>query len=194
MTRAAIVAARDEGNALRGIKWSKLKKQLEQRICDPLKGRVEFFLTNYRTRLGHEAETRFWITVDGEEVFSASRLRWLIEYGSLANQIREINKCTDFRSPEQREGYYRAYDDAEKILRKRGLIDDYEFGKSLKKYLSLPFDEALKSNNPVFKALAIIDGRLGKRRLQELSIQKNEHQLILRLYKLRCEVEGIDLQ
>jgi len=46
--------------------WSKLKKQLEDFICPSLKGRVEFWITNYRKapdQLG-----RAYITVDGKKL------------------------------------------------------------------------------------------------------------------------------
>lgn len=172
-----------------GMKWSKLKKQLEDRVCDSLKGRIEFFQTNYRAI--HEPETRFWITLDGEEIYSVSKLRWLIDYYKLSNEIREINKCTNYKDFKQKQGYYRAYDQAEEILIKQGEFSDYEFENALIQYLSIPFDEAIISENPVFKALAMVDKRLGKRRLQQINLLKSENPLIWQLYKARCEAEDI---
>lgn len=48
------------------MRWSKLKKQLEDFICPCLKGRVEFWITNYRK--AHDQMGRTYITVDGKEV------------------------------------------------------------------------------------------------------------------------------
>ena len=71
------------------------------------------------------------------------------------------------------------------------MLPDYEFWNSLKDYLSLSFEDALKSDNPVFKALAMIDKRLGKRRLRDIKLSNNEHPLVKELYKLRCDVAGM---
>lgn len=176
---------------MRGMKWSKLKKQLEERVCESLRRRIAFHMTNYRSNIGHEPETRLWITVDGEELYQVSKLEWLTNWYRLATEIREINRCGNFRNPGQLEGYSRANDDAESILKKRGLIEDYEFLMSLKDYLSLPVADALVSDNPVFQALAIIDSRVGKRRLAKLDIPEYAHPLVSQMYGLRCEAEGI---
>lgn len=173
------------------MKWSKLKKQLEERICYSLKGRIEFFQTNYRAI--HEPETRFWITLDGEEIYNISKLRWLIDWGKISEDIREINNCTNYKDPNQLEGHRKAYDQAEEILTKQGEFSDIEFENALIQYLSLPFEEAINSKNPIFKALAMIDKRLGKRRLQEILILKGENPLIKQLYKTRCEAERIPI-
>lgn len=174
-----------------GMKWSKLKKKLEERVSDSLRRRIAFHMTNYRSNLGHEPETRLWITVDGEEVFQVSKLKWLTNWCRISTEIREINGCADFRDPKQSEGYSRAYDDAEQILKKCGLIEDYDFLMSLQDYLSLPVADALASDNPIFKALAIIDRRVGRRRLAELEIPEYSHPLVLQMYRLRFEAEGI---
>ena len=171
------------------MKWSKLKKAIENHFCDELKDRVKIHFTVYRAE--HEPESRYWITVDGKEIINVSELKWVIEYYGLADELRNINDCKDFRDENQKEGYYQAYTDAEKILKAKGMLPDYEFGNSLKGYLSLPFEDALNSENPVFKALAMIDKRLGKRRLKDIKLSKNEHPLVKELYKLRCDVAGM---
>lgn len=174
-----------------GMMWSQIKKQLEDRVCDSLKERIRFHMTKYRSDLGHEPETRLWITVDGEEVYQVSKLEWLTNWYRLSTEIQEAFRCTSFRDPAQAEGYYRAYDHTEQILEKQGLMDDYKFLTSLKGYLSLPVAAALASDNQVFKALAIIDRRVGRRRLAELKVPGYAHPLVLKMYRLRCEAEGI---
>lgn len=144
-------------------------------------------------RAVHEPESRYWITVDGKEIINISELKWVIEYYGLSNELLEINNCWDFRDEKQKAGYYQPYNDAEKILKSRGRMSDYDFGTSLKDYLSLTFEEALNSDNMVFKALAMIDGRLGKRRLKDIRLSNNEPQLVKDLYKLRCDVAGISV-
>jgi hypothetical protein len=52
--------------------WSKTKKQLENFICESLKGRIEFFCSNYRM---HDGIGRAYITVDGKEVYNMCTLK-----------------------------------------------------------------------------------------------------------------------
>lgn len=40
-------------------------------------------------------------------------------------------------------------------------------------------------------ALAVLDGRLGKRRLRALALPSDEHPLVRAMFTLRCDVEGI---
>jgi len=46
--------------------WAGLRKQLEALLCDPLKGRVTYFLTRYHTV--HNAYGRAAIRLDGKEL------------------------------------------------------------------------------------------------------------------------------
>ena len=55
------------------MRWSKLKKQLEDFICPCLKGRVEFWITNYRK--AHDQMGRTYITVDGKEVVNMCTIK-----------------------------------------------------------------------------------------------------------------------
>ena len=63
----------------------------------------------------------------------------------------------------------------------------------LKRYLALSIEDALISDRPLVRALAVIDRRAGKRRLRRLEIGPEEHPLVRELYQLRCEAEGIPL-
>jgi len=71
-----------------------------------------------------------------------------------------------------------------------GLFLLEQVNKDLFCSLSLTVEEMLGHNNPVIRALAIIDARYGKRRLATFD-PITEHQLVQRLYNLRCEAEGI---
>jgi hypothetical protein len=69
--------------------------------------------------------------------------------------------------------------------------DDYQALADLKAYLRLSIDDALKSDTPLVRALAVIDRRAGKRRLRSLEVGPLEHPLVRELFRLRCEAEGI---
>jgi hypothetical protein len=65
------------------------------------------------------------------------------------------------------------------------------FERSIEAYPSLSLDDALQSSNFIHRALAMVDRRLGKRRLKTLPFRTDEHPLVLKLYEYRCASEGI---
>ena len=67
---------------------------------------------------------------------------------------------------------------------------DY-FIHSLYSYVDLPFTEILTSTNLIVHAIRMLDKRLGKSRLKKMDIS-NEHDLVKRLFYIRCKAEGID--
>ncbi len=66
-----------------------------------------------------------------------------------------------------------------------------EFHRALWDSLSLSIDDMLHSENGIIRALAMLDRRLGKRRLLALDLPDDELPLVRTLYALRCEAEGI---
>ncbi|WP_337170189.1 hypothetical protein [Gemmatimonas aurantiaca] len=80
--------------------------------------------------------------------------------------------------PQQAEAYHQAYAEAAAEARGAGVYDDAD---------------ALASSSPLFRALAVLDARVGKRRLRQLAATPDEHPLVRRLRVLRCEAEGIRL-
>jgi len=65
-----------------------------------------------------------------------------------------------------------------------------DFGRAVGEYLNMPVDEALTSEHPIVQALAFLDKKVGKRRLQNIDTE-TLHDLPLTTYRLRCELEGI---
>jgi len=51
------------------MKWSKLKKQIEDKFCESLKRRVELRSTRYRR--AHDHDGKGWFTVDKRCVHSS---------------------------------------------------------------------------------------------------------------------------
>ncbi|MBK9333358.1 MAG: hypothetical protein IPM96_13350 [Ignavibacteria bacterium] len=57
-------------------------------------------------------------------------------------------------------------------------------------FISMNIDEALKSDNPVIRSFAMLDRRLGKRRLKLID-RENLHPLVSKCLNFRLECEGI---
>lgn len=156
------------------IKWSKLKQIIESRFCDKLIDRVNINYTNYRAI--HEPESRFWITLDGIEIYSNSKCKWLFNHYKIIQEHSNENVCM-------------SYEEAEKILEDQGQYDIDFLEESLCEYINLSISDALNSESFLIRALAMIDKRLGKRRLQSIQIKEDEHILVHKLYAIRCEAE-----
>jgi len=173
------------------MQWSKAKRRAESLLAPSVAGRVALRVTGYRA--AHDAEGRGWITVDGEEAWSFCTLRYFVEHNKLAHGIRVANRGTDFRDPVQSDAYYAAGNKADAILEQRGVVSRSYFQAAVERYPDLPVDEALVSNNLVHRALAVLDRRLGKRRLGKLEFRTDEHPLVMGLYRFRCSSEGVSV-
>jgi hypothetical protein len=60
-----------------------------------------------------------------------------------------------------------------------------DFGDSLRTYLDLPVEDALKHSDALIRALAMVDRRVGKRRIEELKDRTDSDPLVDTFYKLR---------
>lgn len=171
------------------VQWSKAKKRAESLFAPKTTGRVELRTTNYRHV--HDWEGRGWITIDGVEAWNFCTLRYCVERNELEHGLRDANQALDFSEPEQREAYFSASRDADTILERQGKVSQYYFEEAVESYPTLTVEQALASENLVHRALAMVDRRLGQRRLRILELRTDEHPLVVGLYRFRCEVEGI---
>jgi hypothetical protein len=146
------------------MQWSKLKSRIKDRICPELRDRIDFHVTSYRH--SHDDADKVWITVDGETLFSykyypyrratAEAFFCGLKGGEIATAVREM----EIHSPQ-------------------------DLGNAMRSYLDLSIENALESTNSLIKAFAIIDGRVGKRRLARLEVSEMDHPLVKAFYSLR---------
>lgn len=107
-----------------------------------------------------EGDGRAWLTWDKEELFSRADL-----------PSRETLDAPF-------EPHAEFYDSARGVL---GALHDY---------LRTPFTELLTSPEPLLRALALADRRLGRRRFEKLTAADLPHPLVRRVYDLRAAAEG----
>ncbi len=157
------------------MQWSKLKRQIKDRVCPELRDRIDFHVTRYReaTNDGNEA----WITYDGNKIFGAG---YYHRFVPLWNEwhLRKNEGLTVV--------------DAQMLTKEIGeRLDEREVHSTtqlvgaMRSYLDMSVRDALKSDNPFIKALAIIDRRVGNRTLEKLEIDESEHSLVKAFYELR---------
>jgi hypothetical protein len=165
------------------MRWSQLKSNLESLRAPALQKRVALHQARYRYTL--EEVGRIWLTIDGREVISFDTSSYIRRRAQLSQELATQADADRNDSGVSADGR------ARQLLREAGQYDDYEALKDLERYLTLPIDDALESLSPLVRGLAVIDRRVGKRRLRSLDIGPNDHPLVRELYQLRCEAEGI---
>ncbi|MGN7480737.1 SF0329 family protein [Priestia megaterium] len=174
------------------MKWTKVKKNMENLFCDKLKYRLSIHLTKYNVSLGEQA--RIWITLDKKEIFNASSAEYLLEHDKL---WKEVQRKTSNPFPEclyecfpEFIGKVSDMDYTASILEYRGIFNVDHVYEAFIQYPQLSIDRALNSGNIISQALALVDRRIGKRTLEALKYNSNVHPLIMQFYELRCKVEN----
>ena len=146
------------------MQWSKLKTKVKDFICPELKDRIDFYVTSYRE--SHDGADKVWITVDGQKIFSCKHYphEWA-EAEAYGAGLRG--------------------EEVKSLLVKEEIHSPRDFGEAMRVYLDSPIHEALESSDPLVKAFAIVDRRVGKRMLGKLEILESEHSLVRAFYELR---------
>ncbi len=172
------------------MKWSKSKRAFEKLLAESVKKHVQFHVTQYGPGQSYTM-ARGWVTWDGQEIANFSNVEWLMQTNGLAREIQQANHVSDFTDPVQREGYDLAYDEARTIVEKNEVFSRGQFQDAIEDYVSLSFETAQDSDNPIIKAFSFFDRRLGQRRLAKLQVDDTEPSLIRQFYRLRCQADGL---
>ena len=132
-----------------------------------------------------EREGRSILLVDGEEIlksnyFTYSRVLW--------------ERARDYRD-EQGLNWREAYLKTDKTVLDDGLFDQRDFYAAFQEFDNQSVEASLSSENPIVRIFALLDRRLGKRRLAALEeTMGNELDWVRPFYLLRMEAEGLNLQ
>jgi hypothetical protein len=161
------------------VQWSKLRSTVKSLICEELRARVDFHVTGYHSRRSTRARSGE-ITVDGKPVLELSYDRFCRESDGWFASVRGGQKWGVWVSPSSAETVWSEHQSDE-------IHPPQLLGDAMRAYLAMPVDEALTSVNPFIRALAIIDRRVGRRRLEGLEIGERDHSLVREFYRLRTE-------
>ena len=137
--------------------WSNLNKMLNQRLCDTLKGQIQYFLTRYHQV--HNSYGRASILLNGKELVCFS---WVEMYRQ---------ECP--ASALYEENPHLSWDGIEAIMKPKWDEEctycEMDFLSAALQFLDLPIQKALQSDNFIIKILAILDRRVGKRTLRQIA-------------------------
>lgn len=134
--------------------WSALRAQLTERLCPALRGRITYFLTYYHDV--HNAYGRAAIRLDGRELVCFS---WPAIYRQDADLHRLWQEAGrwDWEDPALRAAWDR-----------EGVYCERDFLRAATAFLDLPIADALESADYIVRILAVLDRRVGRRRLRAL--------------------------
>ena len=162
------------------MKWSKLKSLVEAKMSPSLQKRVSIYSTAYgNCSCGHA-----WITLDKKIIANfCTRAFWNRVDGSYFlhnNRWTTNNPVPSYVTLAQKKSYG-AMEYGE-LSRQNAYLSCWEYVHDLS------IDEALKSDDPLIQSLAVIDKRVGKRRLKKLK-DKKLHPLARKLLILKICLE-----
>ena len=156
--------------------WSGIKNKLENDyLCPVLRGHISYFVTRYHE--AHDQEGRAAIRLDGEEVLRSNYYDYRDTLWSRFNLLRD--------DPND---YQLAY---ESTLND-GCFDQRVFYEAFHIFDNQSIEESINSDNPLVRVLALLDRRLGKRRLLAMK-EKMEQELpwVRAFYVIRMQAEGL---
>lgn len=169
------------------MRWIKAQKELESRLADCLKERVCYNFDGDELESGGYIEA-FRITVDGETWFATNKELWhnkVLEYGSQHTKPKN-NSYWGLTPEARRYGVIMA-------TKETGTVSVYITEDIIQKYLNIyKIDKCLNNDNYLFRVLAVLDHRTGRRKIKKLLENIDSEPEWFRKYIiLRAEAQNI---
>ena len=159
--------------------WSGIKNKLENDyLCPALRGHIQYFVTRYHE--AHDQEGRAAIRLDGEEVLRSNHYDYQENYWNRFNQLRaDLTEKDDYQL-----AYEGTLND--------GCFDQRVFYNAFHLFDNQSIEESINSDNPLVHVFALLDRRLGKRRLLAMK-EKMEQELpwVRAFYVIRMQAEEL---
>lgn len=162
--------------------WSGMRKKLEQDyLCSSLRGRIQYFVTSYSKCPDHEG--RAAIRLDGEEVLKSNYYEYWIAYSQNRNKLQQNTSTHTLKE---------TCEIALKMTLDDGCFETCDFYNAFQEFDNQSIEQSINSENPLVRVFALLDRRLGKRRLLVLQENMEKGPDWVRLfYLIRMEAEGI---
>jgi hypothetical protein len=140
--------------------WSKIKKNIENNFTESLQKRVQVYVTSYGR--GYDIIDLFnrgWITVDGKEVVNFATPDAFYIHGRDYHYATPTNWATSAKVEYNRGNQ----------LAEEGEFSKFDLSNCCYAFLDMNIKEALQHESPIINMLAVLDRRVGKKKLYELS-------------------------
>ena len=185
------------------MSWSKLKQNLESFLSPALHGRVEYRATGYRYL--PDKSGICYIAVDKKNVLHmsdpTSPIRWYQSEQEIKNdpdiqipitdeEIEAVRADTKGNVPEDRLQVIarsrKLSVHAKELMSAQAALSKSDFTVAANKFLSSSVEESLESNDIILNILALVDRRVGKKRILNMTGKmKGKHPAVQYFYDLR---------
>ena len=182
--------------------WSGIRNKLESDyLCPALRGRIQYFATSYWE--SHDQTGRAAIRLDGVEVLRSNYYAYEQNYWNRYQALRregvgEDDPKAPFRMAHEgtlNDGcfdnifFYEAFHEFDL---NDGCFDNGFFYEAFHKFDNQSIEKSLVSGNPLVRIFALLDRRLGKRRLLPLEeSMEQELDWVRAFYVIRMQAEGL---
>ncbi|REK74775.1 hypothetical protein [Paenibacillus paeoniae] len=185
------------------MSWSKLKQNLESFLCPALDGKVEYSSTSYRYVA--DKAGLCYITVDKKNILNMSDksnvIKWYQSEQEVKNdsdiyipisdeEIEAIRKAMNGKVPEDRLKVMarskKKSELAKELLSAQSTLSKSNFTVVATKFLATSIEESIESKDILLNILALVDRRVGKKRIINMSDTiKLKHPIVQYFYELR---------
>ena len=159
--------------------WSSIRRKLENEyLALSLRGRIQYFVTRYK--FSHDQEGRAAILLDGEEVLRGNYYNKFFKFDLFPRDEKYLSRIRN------------EYSYIDEVALELGCFDQRSFYLSFKEFDNQSIEDSLKSDNLLVRIFAILDRRIGKRRLVKMRNEiENEPEIFQFFYNVRVEAEQI---
>ena len=159
--------------------WSGIRKKLEtEYLAQSLRGHIQYYATSYRQ--SHDQEGRAAIRYDGKEIIK----------GCYWNNWMKAHLFPKDEKYERRMRVENAYMDDTAL--RLGVFDQRSFYRAFEEFDNQSIEKSLKSDDLIVRIMAVLDRRVGKRRLLLMKEKmENEPETFREFYAIRMKAEGL---
>ena len=159
--------------------WSGIRKKLEtEYLARSLRGHIQYYATSYRQ--SPDQEGRAAIRYDGKEIIK----------GCYWNNWMKAHLFPKDEKYERRMRVENVYMDDTAL--RLGVFDQRSFYRAFEKFDNQSIEKSLKSDDLIVRIMAVLDRRVGKRRLLLMKEKmENEPETFREFYAIRMKAEGL---
>ena len=163
--------------------WSGIRNKLENDyLCPALQGHIQYFATSYWE--SHDQTGRAAIRLDGVEVLQSNYYAYEQNYWNRYQALRREGIGQDDPKAPFRLAHEGTLND--------GCFDNGFFYQAFHEFDNQSIEKSLVSENPLVRIFALLDRRLGKRRLLALEeSMEQELDWVRAFYVIRMQAEGL---
>lgn len=159
--------------------WSGMRNKLENEyLAQSLRGRIQYYCTTYSK--SHDHHGRASIRLDGKELVSGCYWNiWCKAHLFPHDEKYEIRMCREFPFIDE-------------TALKLGVFDETCFYRAFDLFDNQSIELSLSSDNLLVRIFAVLDRRVGKRRLCQMwDSLKEEDEIFNLFYVIRADAEHI---